>query len=117
MRNHQGRLFNIPDQVGDCEGFAGTGLRSIEREGGAIKEVPDGIVFPIIAALAEFATQGPKGWVVQPPKLLDENELIRVAKSAYIEIARSKPEVMGKTKACYSALQQITSIYKKLADK
>ena len=109
-----GQAFTLYNKWKTHQGFAGTGLRSIEREGGAIKEVPDGIVFPILAALAEFAVQSPKGWIIQMPKILDESELIRVAKTAYIEIARSKPEVMGKMKACYSALQQITAIYKKL---
>jgi hypothetical protein len=95
--------------------FAGTGLRSIEREGGKIKEVPDGIVFPIIASLSEFAVKGKSGWkIVQPPHL-DEGELVSAAKRAYMEIALSKPQIMGKSKACYSALQQITAIYKKLA--
>ena len=32
------------------QGFKGTGLRSIERDGGEIVEVPDGIIFPILAA-------------------------------------------------------------------
>jgi hypothetical protein len=36
-------------------------------------------------------------------------------KGKWPKIAKSKPEIMGKTKACYSAIQQITSIYKKLA--
>ena len=95
--------------------FAGTALRSIEREGGAIKEVPDGIIFPIIASLSEFAVKETTGWrIVQPPRL-DEAELVAAAKRAYMEIASSKPQIMGKSKACYSALQQITAIYKKLA--
>ena len=95
--------------------FAGTGLRSIEREGGQIKEVPDGIIFPIIASLSEFAVYAKTGWkIVQPPRL-DEGELVATAKRAYMEIASSKPQIMGKSKACYSALQQITAIYKKLA--
>jgi AIPR protein len=95
--------------------FAGTGLRSIERENGAIKEVPDGIIFPILSALAEFAVKTKSGWKLQTPRHLDDGELIGAAKRAYMEIARSKPEIMGKTKSCYSALQQITAIYKKLA--
>jgi hypothetical protein len=95
--------------------FAGTALRSIEREGGQIKEVPDGIIFPIIASLAEFAVQGKAGWKIVQPQILDEGELVATAKRAYMEIASSKPQIMGKSKACYSALQQITAIYKKLA--
>jgi hypothetical protein len=73
------------------------------------------LYFPILASLSEFAVQKPKGWIIDPPLLLDDSELVSVATRAYQEIAKSKPEIMGKTKACYSAVQQITSIYKKLA--
>lgn len=96
------------------QSFKGTGLRSIERDEKQVVEVPDGIVFPILAALSEFAVKRGGEWTIEPPKELDDSELIQVAKRAYMEIAKSKPEIMGKTKACYSALEQITSIYKRL---
>lgn len=96
------------------QGFAKTGLRSIERDGREVVDVPDGIIFPIIASLSEFAVNGKAGWRIDQPKQLNDAELISAAKSVYMEIAKSKPEIMGKTKACYSNLQQITSIYRKL---
>lgn len=97
------------------QGFAGTGLRSIERQGRKVKEVPDGIVFPILAALSAFATKTRDGWKIKPPPLFSDEELIRSAKSVYMEIAHSNPWNMGKSKACYSALYQITQIYQKLS--
>ena len=97
------------------QGFAGSGLRSIVREGREVKEVPDGIVFPILASMSEFASKTRDGWRICPPEQMEDGELISAAKSAYMEIAKSRPEIMGKTKACYTALQQITSIYKRLA--
>lgn len=99
------------------QGFQGTRLRSIDRNGKEIVEVPDGIVFPILAALAQFATKTKKGWGIQRPEQLDDKELIAAAKRAYIDIANSKPEIMGKSRPCYSALEQITSIYKRLLAK
>lgn len=100
------------------QGFQGTGLRSIERDGKEIVDVPDGIVFPILAALSQFVVMKTKGnWKLEQPKELTDSELIQAAKRAYQEIAKSKPEIMGKTKPCYSALEQITSIYKKLLQK
>jgi hypothetical protein len=96
------------------QGFQGSGLRSIERDGREIIEVPDGIVFPILASLAQFAGKSKGSWKINQPTALDDEELIRAAKRAYMEIAKSKPEIMGKSKACYSALDQITAIYKKL---
>jgi len=98
------------------QGFQGTGLRSIERDGREIVEVPDGIVFPILASLSQFAVRSKAGWVVSQPALLSDSELIETAKRAYMEIAKSKPEIMGKTRACYTQLEQITAIYKKLSN-
>jgi hypothetical protein len=97
-------------------GFAGTGLRAIERdEKGRVVEVPDGIIFPILASLSAFAKKAKQTWKIQPPESFRDEELIRAAKSAYQEIAGSNPGTMGKSKACYSSLYQITSIYKKLS--
>jgi len=96
------------------QAFQGTGLRSIERDGKEIVEVPDGIVFPILAALSEFAVNQKGKWTIRKPKQLEDSELVNVAKRAYMEIAKSKPEIMGKTRACYSSLEQITSIYSRL---
>lgn len=97
------------------QGFSGTGIRSIERQGRQIKEVPDGIVFPILASLSAFAKKTKNGWRIVPPTLFSEVELIQAVKSVYMEIANSNPWNMGKSKACYSALHQITSIYRKLS--
>lgn len=97
--------------------FAGTGLRSIERDGRTIKEVPDGLIFPIIAAHSEFAKKVRGKWKLDIPSGFDDKELVTVAKSAYIEIARSNPMLMGKTKACYTQIQQITALWKRFAER
>ena len=100
------------------QGFKGTGLHSLKRASdGKIVDVPDGILFPIFASFSVFAVKDPDGWDIAIPSQLTDDELIQAAKSCYIEIARSKPEIMGKTKACYTHMQQITSIYKKLLPK
>ena len=96
------------------QGFIGTGLKSIVRNNRKVEEVPDGIVFPILASLSAFATQVDGEWTIKMPKVLSDDDLIKVAARAYMEIARSNPTKMGKTKACYSALYEITSIYKRL---
>jgi hypothetical protein len=96
-------------------GFQGTGLRSIERdEKSRIVDVPDGIIFPILASFSAFARKTKQGWRIQPPDAFRDEEIIRAAKSVYQEIAGSNPWNMGKSKACYSSLYQITSIYKRL---
>jgi hypothetical protein len=99
------------------QGFTGTGIRSLEREGRTIVDVPDAIVFPVLAAHSEFVVNKKGTWTLSIPTILDDAELIGAAKSVYMEIAKSRPEIMGKTKACYSAIQQITSIYRKFANR
>ena len=98
------------------QGFQGTGIHSLKRDDDrrTILEVPDGILFPIFAALSEFAVKGQDGWDIVIPPQLSDGKLIQAAKSCYIDIARSKPDAMGKTKACYMHMQQITSIYREL---
>ena len=99
------------------QGFRGTRIRSIEREDGIIIEVPDGVIFPILAAHAAFvsfdATR--KSWSMRKPDVLSDAELIEAAKQAYMEIASHNPQTMGKSKACYSTLIRITGIYAKLS--
>ena len=98
------------------QGFRGTRIRSIEREDGLIVEVPDGVIFPILAAHAAFVTQdAKKRWVLKKPSTLTDAEMIDAAKQAYMEIAGHNPQTMGKSKACYSTLMRITAIYAKLS--
>lgn len=96
-------------------GFKGTAIRAIERDGADIKEVPDGIIFPIIASLSAFAKKTKSGWVIEPPPLFTDEELIKAAKSVYMDIAGHNPWNMGKSKSCYAALSQITSIFRRLS--
>jgi AIPR protein len=94
------------------QGFSGTGIRSIERDDrGRITDVPDGIVFPIVAAYSAFMRQEKKKWILDIPFGFEPKILINAAKDDYQEIAKSNPQTMGKIKACYSRLYQLTSIF------
>ncbi len=97
------------------QGFQGTGLRALQREGRKIADVPDGIVFPILASLSAFAIKNDGKWTIAPPDSFSDKELIQAAVQVYQEIAKSNPNKMGKAKPCYSALYQITSIYRRLS--
>ncbi len=63
-----------------------------------------------------FATKTPEGWRIKPPKMFKDEEIIRAAKSVYQSGAASNPWIMGKSRACYFALNQITSIYQRLSE-
>jgi hypothetical protein len=97
------------------QGFIGTRLRSIERDNGSIVSVPDGIVFPILAAFSAFVIFSDGAWQVRTPASFEDAELIEAAAQAYIEIADSNPQTMGKSKACYTTLYRISSIYQRLS--
>ena len=91
-------------------GFKGTGLRAIERnKSGEIVEVPDGIIFPIIAAHAAFISKKSGKWTLEVPEKADKL-LIDTAKSDYIDVASSNPQTMGKSKACYSRLRSFADL-------
>jgi hypothetical protein len=94
--------------------FRGTRLRSIERDGGIILDIPDGIVFPIIASLSAFVVKD-KTWKLRVPPAFEPKELIEAAAQVYMEIADHNPQTMGKNKACYSTLLRLTSLYARLA--
>jgi hypothetical protein len=99
------------------QGFKGTRIRSIEREDGRIADVPDGVIFPVLAAHTAFMKRDEKGaWGLHPPLAFSDAELIEAAKQAYMEIADHNPWNMGKSRACYSTLLRITSIYAKLGE-
>ncbi len=95
------------------QGFRGTRIRSIEREDGKIVDVPDGVVFPIVAAHAAFLKHD-DGWKLNMPEAFADEEMIESTKQAYMEIAEHNPQTMGKSKACYSTLSRMTGIYAKL---
>lgn len=97
------------------QGFRGTGLRSIERDGSEIKDVPDGIIFPILSSLSAFVKKVDGRWSYAPPPKFDDADIIKAAKGQYMNTAGSNPWNMGKSRAVYSSLYQITNIYKDLS--
>jgi hypothetical protein len=110
-----GPAWKLYERWKSHQGFYGTRLRSIERENGQIVDVPDGIIFPILAALSAFVVQNKQGaWTYQVPQQFNEKELIAAAAQVYTEIASHNPQTMGKSKACYSTLLLLTMIFARL---
>lgn len=110
-----GPAWELYEKWKSHQGFIGTRLRSIERDKGNVVSVPDGIVFPILSAHSAFVQRGEKKWQLKMPRAFNDGELIEAAAQAYIEIANSNPQTMGKSKACYTTLHRITSIYARLS--
>lgn len=98
------------------QGFKGSRLHAIERDkSGNVVRVPDGIIFPIIAALSTFMEQEKGHWKFHPPAHFTDDDIIKAAINQYIETAKSNPTTMGKTQSIYSSLLQLTSIFKRLS--
>lgn len=91
-------------------------MKAVRRdEDGNVLEVPDGVVFPIFAALSAFVQKTSDGWRVVVPETYNEEELIDTVYTVYREIADHNPQKMGKSKACYSQLHQLTSLYERFS--
>jgi AIPR protein len=111
-----GPVWKLYQQWKAHQGFKGTRLHSIQRseDGRTIEEVPDGIVFPIIAAYSAFCKRKRNRWQFSIPSAFDEKRLIRAATADYMDVADRNPQTMGKKHACYSRLLEITQLYAEL---
>jgi AIPR protein len=99
------------------QGFIGPRVYAVKRDetGKKVVDVPDGLVFPIFAALSAFAEKKSGEWrLVEPPSFTDK-ELIDTAVSVYRTVANSDPQKMGKSHASYFHLYQLTSLHKRLS--
>lgn len=98
------------------QGFKGTGLKALKRDkAGNILEVPDGIIFPVLASFSAFVVKTRDGWRIQQPAgYKDDDIIVKRVKPAYMGWAASNPQTMGKSRACYDHLYDIAKIYKEL---
>lgn len=77
-------------------------------------DVPDEIIFRIIASLSVFKVCDTHGWKIIQPELLTDSELIKNAKTVYVQIAYSNAHTMGKSRFNAPHLLSITTIYQNL---
>jgi hypothetical protein len=116
-----GEAHSLYSKWKNHQGFQNCGLhekadgKGLKRDGKIIVDVPDGMIFPILASLATFAQQTINGWRIVPPQLFSDNDIIQAAISQYKESAKSNPQTMGKKAEIYSNLLQITRIFRKLS--
>lgn len=105
-----GQAWEIYNKWKAHPGFKGTYLRKIDKDdSGKVKNVPDGIVFPILASLSVFAKKNAKGvWQIVIPSNADDH-LIQAAKQVYMNVANSNPSTMGRSQACYALLNMIAA--------
>ena len=78
------------------------------------RELMDGMVFPILAALSVFVKEVKGQWTLDIPGDFSDNWeglLVEAARETYKESGNSNPQIMGKTVACYSATSRVTKMY------
>ncbi len=69
------RAWKIYQSWKKHQGFIGTHIQQgVTRDGNKVVDVADGIVFPILAALATFVERTEAGWALVPPPLWDEKD-------------------------------------------
>lgn len=112
-----GRAWTIYEKWKAHQSFIGLRIHAIKRDktGRAVESVPDGIIFPIIASHSVFARRTDNGWTIDIPGI--DDYLIRQAHGYYKEVANHKPHLMGKSKACYQGMLEISSLAKEMYDK
>ncbi len=84
-----------------------------------VVDVADGLIFPILAALANFVEETSAGWAVVAPPLWEEKDgiflpLREVLKS---DSVKGNPWNLGKSRDSWSMLYLQTRNHKKMADK
>lgn len=111
------QAYELHEKWKKHQGFIGHRVLAIKRDeaGKKIKDIPDGLVFPIFAALSAFVEKTEDGWKVLYPPSFTDDELINTAVSVYRDMASSDPQRMGKSTACYAYLYQLTSLHKRLS--
>lgn len=107
-----GQAWEIYNKWKAHPGFTGTHLRKLDRN-----NLPDGIIFPILASLSVFAkTDSTGAWRIDVPPDVDA-QLIQAAKQVYMNVANSNPSTMGRSQACYALLNMIAASAATLARK
>lgn len=85
-------------------------LRQVVRDqDGAIKEVSDGIVFPILSALSKFVKRKNSVWKLSYPKVFRDEDMLLAARRQLSQCG-GRPMIMGRSGAAYEALMILTEM-------
>jgi hypothetical protein len=80
------------------------------REDGVIKEISDGIVFPILSALSAFVKRGKNGhWGISYPKVFQDEDML-IAARGQLRQCSGRPMLMGRSGQAYLALMTLTGM-------
>ena len=79
--------------------------------------VPDGLIFPILAALSRFVVfdQDKEVWQLNVPKVFRDEDMIEAARRQ-LKQAQGKPVHMGRSGAAYEGLMLLTEMAVRYAE-
>ncbi len=82
----------------------------VRSDEGVIKEISDGIVFPILSALSRFVKRKRTGpWAVVYPKVFRDEDMV-IAARRQLSQCDGRPMLMGRSGAAYEALMILTEM-------
>ncbi|MES2750067.1 MAG: AIPR family protein [Pseudomonadota bacterium] len=91
--------------------------QAVRGDDGYIKEISDGIVFPILSALSRFVKQNKTGhWRVVYPKVFADEDML-IAARRQLSSCGGRPMLMGRSGAAYEALMTLTEMAVRYSEK
>lgn len=84
--------------------------QAVRGDDGTIKEIADGIVFPILSALSTFVKRGKGGhWRIVYPSVFRDEDMLTAARRQLTHCS-GRPMLMGRSGAAYEALMSLTEM-------
>lgn len=84
--------------------------QAIRSDEGDIKDVADGIVFPILSALSRFVKKSRSGhWKISYPKVFADSDML-IAARRQLRHCNGRPMLMGRSGSAYEALMILTEM-------
>jgi hypothetical protein len=84
--------------------------QAVRGDDGIIREISDGIVFPILSALSRFVKRNKNGhWKIVYPKVFQDEDMLIAARRQLTQCG-GRPMLMGRSGAAYEALMTLTEM-------
>jgi hypothetical protein len=90
--------------------------QAVRGDDGIIKEISDGIVFPILSALSRFVKQRGGHWRVVYPRVFADEDML-IAARRQLSQCGGRPMLMGRSGAAYEALMTLTEMAVRYSEK
>jgi hypothetical protein len=91
--------------------------QAVRGDDGIIKEISDGIVFPILSAMSRFVRKNKGGhWRIAYPKVFADDDML-IAARRQLSICGGRPMLMGRSGGAYEGLMTLTEMAVRYSEK